>query len=102
MFAKIYVPARNATQSGRVSTPVWVLEYEPESACPMDPVMGWSGSKDMRSQISMKFASQAEAESYAKRNGIPYRVMGEPRKPRIVKKSYADNFRYGRKHGWTH
>ncbi len=102
MFAKIYVPARNATQSGRTSATVWVLEYEPEKADGIDPLMGWSSSNDMRSQVSMKFSSQEEAENYAKRNGIPYRVMGEPRKPRIIKKAYADNFRYGRKNAWTH
>ncbi len=102
MFAKIYVPARNATQSGRASESVWVLEYEPEQASEIEPLMGWTASSDMRSQLSMKFSSRAEAESYAKRNGIPYQVMGEPEKPRIIKKSYSDNFKFGRKHAWTH
>ena len=102
MFAKIYVPTKNATQSGRASATVWLLEYEPEKADGLDPVMGWTSSDDMRSQVSMKFSSREEAESYAKRNGIPYRVVGKPHKPRIIKKSYADNFRYGRKQAWTH
>jgi len=102
MFAKIYVPARNATQSGRSSATQWVLEYEPETADGIDPLMGWSSSDDMRSQVSLKFSSRAEAETYAKSNGIPYRVIGEPSKPRVIKKAYADNFRYGRKHAWTH
>lgn len=102
MFAKIYVPARNATQSGRASSQVWVLEYEPEKASEVEPLMGWTSSNDMRSQVRVKFASRDEAESYAKRNGIPYRVMGDPQKPRVIKKAYSDNFRYGRKHAWTH
>ena len=102
MFAKIYVPARNATQSGRESSQVWVLDYEPEKASEVEPLMGWTSSGDMRSQISMKFASRDEAVSYAERNGIPYRVMGEPKKRKIAKKAYSDNFRFGRKKGWTH
>ncbi len=102
MFARIYVPARNATQQGRAGTQTWLLEYEPEQASEVEPLMGWTSSADMRSQIKMKFASREEAENYAKRNGIPYRVSGEPKKRRIIRKSYADNFRYGRKHAWTH
>ena len=102
MFAKIYVPARNATQSGRSSADTWVLEYEPEQASTLEPLMGWTSSDDMRSQISLKFASKAEAINYAKRNGIPYQVTDEPKAPRVIKKAYSDNFRYGRKHAWTH
>ena len=102
MFAKIYVPARSATQSGRASAQTWVLEYEPEQASEIEPLMGWTSSDDMRSQISLKFSTRDEAVSYAKRNGIPYRVLGEVSKPRIIKKAYSDNFRYGRKHAWTH
>lgn len=102
MFAKIYIPARNATQSGRVSAELWVLEYEPEQASETEPLMGWTSSADMRSQVSMKFSSREEAVSYAERNGIPYQVMGEAKKRRVIKKAYSDNFRYGRKHAWTH
>ncbi len=102
MFAKIYVPTRNATQSGRASTQTWVLEYEPEQAGEIEPLMGWTTSSDMRSQLSVKFSSRDEAVAYAKRNGIPFQVMGEPQKRRMIKKSYSDNFRFGRKHAWTH
>jgi hypothetical protein len=102
MFAKIYVPARNATQSGRASSEVWVLEYEPEQASEIEPLMGWTGNGDMRSQLRIKFSSRQEAIGYAERNGIAYQVMGDAPKKRVIKKSYSDNFRYGRKHPWTH
>ncbi len=102
MFAKIFVPAKNATQSGRASAEQWLLEYEPEQASDIEPLMGWTSSADMRSQVSIKFASRDEAVSYAKRNGIPYQVVGEPKKPRLIKKAYSDNFRFGRKQAWTH
>ena len=39
--------------------------------------------------------------AYAERNGIPYRVS-EPQLRQPIRKSYADNFRFGRKGAWTH
>lgn len=102
MFARIYVPARNATQSGRASRETWLLEYEPEKRSEIEPLMGWTASSDMRAQISMKFASREEAVAYAERHGIPYQVLGEAPERRQRKKSYSDNFRFGRKQGWTH
>ncbi len=102
MFARIFVPAKSAVQSGRAASGQWMLEYEPEQAIRTDPLMGWSGSGDMRAQIRMKFPSREAAENYAKRNGIPYQIEEEPAARRVIRKSYSDNFRYGRKHAWTH
>ena len=39
MTARIYLPARNAMQSGQ-SKDKWVLEYEPESPRRIEPLMG--------------------------------------------------------------
>ena len=39
--------------------------------------------------------------AYAERNGIAYRLM-EPKPRQAVRKSYADNFRFGRTGAWTH
>jgi hypothetical protein len=39
--------------------------------------------------------------AYAERNGIAYRLM-QPEPRQVVRKSYADNFRFGRKGAWTH
>jgi hypothetical protein len=102
MFARIYVPAKNATQSGRASQTVWVLEYEPEQGSEVEPLMGWTSSGDMRAQVQMKFSSRDEAVAYPERNGIPYQVASAPRARKIRKRSYADNFKFGRKKGWTH
>jgi len=88
-------------QSGPARTLEWVLEYEPEIAREIDPLMGWTSSADMKSQISLAFDTKEEAIAYAERTGIPYRVM-EPKPRRPVRKSYADNFRFGRKGSWTH
>lgn len=101
MAARIYRPAKTAMQSGQARTKEWVLEHEPEAAREVEPLMGWTSSRDMRSQIRLEFDTKEEAVSYAERNGIPFRVV-EPKPRAPVRKSYADNFRFGRIGKWTH
>ena len=95
MPARIYQPAKSAMQSGRANTRSWILEFEPRAAKLIDPLMGWTGSRDTDGQVRMRFPGQAEAEAFAKRHGLTYVV--EPSEPRTVApKSYADNFRFDR------
>ncbi|MCB1549248.1 MAG: ETC complex I subunit [Hyphomicrobiaceae bacterium] len=101
MAARIYRPAKTAMQSGLGRTKDWVLEFEPESAREIDPLMGWTSSRDMRAQIRLTFESKEQAVAYAERNGIAYRVV-DPKPRRAVAKSYADNFKFGRIGSWTH
>ena len=101
MAARIYKPAKTAMQSGPARTKEWVLEYEPEVPREIDPLMGWTSSRDMKSQISLSFDTKEEAITYAERNGIPFHLT-EPKPRQPVRKSYADNFRFGRKGSWTH
>jgi hypothetical protein len=101
MAARIYKPAQTAMRSGPARAKEWLLEYEPESPREIDPLMGWTSSRDMKSQISLAFDTKDEAVAYAERNGIPYRVS-EPQLRQPIRKSYADNFRFGRKGAWTH
>ena len=44
MLARIYQPARTAMQSGQAQTKLWRLEFEPEMAKRIEPLMGWSAS----------------------------------------------------------
>jgi ETC complex I subunit-like protein len=101
MLARIYQPARTAMQSGKARTKKWVLEYEPERPREIEPLMGWTASSDMRSQVSLDFDTSDEAVAYAKANDIPYQVF-EPHKPAPKAKAYSDNFAFGRKLPWTH
>ena len=101
MLARIYQPSRNAMQSGRARTKKWVLEYEPETPRQIEPLMGWTASSDMRSQVVLEFDALEEALSYAEKNGIPYQVF-EPHRPTAKAKAYSDNFRFSRKIPWTH
>ncbi len=101
MVARIYKPAKTAMQSGNAKTKNWILEHEPASARSVEPLMGWTSSADTKAQVRLKFASKDEAVAYAKRNGIAFRVI-EPKPRKSVRKSYADNYRYGRIGTWTH
>ena len=75
MFARIYKPARTAMQSGQAKTKDWLLDYEPATARETEPLMGWTGSNDMLSQVKLCFETKEEAIAYAEKNGIPYRVF---------------------------
>ncbi len=100
-MARIYRPARTAMSSGEANTREWVLEYEPEAPRSVEPLMGYTSSTDMMSQVRLRFDSKEEAVAYAERNDIPYRLL-EPkdRKRRAI--AYADNFRRDRVQPWTH
>ena len=103
MRARIYQPARNAMQSGQAKTKNWVLEFAPGERRAIDPLMGWTGSGDMNSQVRITFESCAAAEKYARDKGIKF-VVVEPqkRKPVIRKGGYGENFATNRRGAWTH
>ena len=93
MKAKIYQPAKTAMQSGIANVRHWIIEYEPEEAKKVDPLMGWVGSGDMRGQLKLKFDTKEEAIAYAERNAISYNLT-EPNIRGVIPKSYSDNFKY--------
>lgn len=101
MSAKIYRPAKTAMQSGKAKTNVWVLEFDQETPRKIDPIMGYTSSGDTRQQLKLTFESQEQAEEYAKRNGIEYRVI-LPKESVRQNVSYSDNFRFNRIQPWTH
>ena len=101
MVARIYMPDKSAMQSGRAGTKTWVLEFAPEAARTIDPLMGWTSSGDMRSQIELRFDTKQEAIDYARKLNIPHVVI-EPRERKKIVRPYADNFKYGRFGSWTH
>lgn len=101
MVARIYRPARTAMQSGRGKTNRWVLDYEPAKPRTVEPLMGWTSSADMNSQIRLFFPTKEEAIAYADRHGIDYELFEAH--DRVPKKlSYSDNFRADRLYPWTH
>ncbi len=101
MVAQIYRPAKSAMQSGKSKSDKWVLSYEPETARTVEPLMGYTSSSDMLSQINLTFDTRELAIEYAERNDIAYRVR-EPHDAKRRNISYSENFSYNRKVSWTH
>ena len=101
MSARIYKPAKGATQSGLARTKGWLLEFDPEMPREVEPLMGWTSSSDMRQQLRLRFDSKEEAIAYAEREGIAYRVEA-PQEIARRTASYSDNFKFSRTSPWTH
>ena len=101
MTVRIFKPAKTAMQSGEARTKEWILEFEPAAPRSVDPLMGWTSSSDMRAQVRLEFDTKEEAIAYATREGLAYTLI-EPKLRKPIRKSYADNFRYGRIGNWTH
>ena len=101
MLARISCPAKTATQSGRAKSQRWLLQFEPEAAREIDPLMGWTGSGDMNQQVKLWFDTRDEAIAYAERLGLPYWV-DEPQQSARKTVVYSDNFKSSRIGQWTH
>ena len=101
MSARIFSPTKTAMQSGKAKTGYWVLEFAPEKPRTIDPLMGYTTSSDMRSQIRLVFDTREEAVAYAEKEGLAFRVE-EPKETKRRQISYSDNFRFDRRTPWTH
>jgi hypothetical protein len=90
--ARIVEVDRKTTQSGKASNGRWTLEFERSQAQRPDPLTGWNGSGDTRTQVRLSFASKEDAIAYAKSQKLDYHVV--PAAPVSLKiQAYADNFR---------
>ena len=101
MRARIYSPAKTAMQSGKNKTGEWLLEYEAQSARKVEPLMGYTSSSDMNSQVKLKFSTLEAATNYCEKNGLAYQVH-QPHQQRRRQVAYADNFSFKRVMPWTH
>ena len=101
MPARIYKPAKSATQSGMARTKQWLLAFEQDKSREIEPLMGWTSNGDTRQQLRLWFDTREEAEAYAQREGIAYRVE-EPQEVKRRAMAYSDNFKFNRVEPWTH
>jgi hypothetical protein len=88
--AKIYIPNKSPMQSGIGKTDKWILEFETSDPT-NNPLMGWESSSDTYTELKLEFSTKELAINYAKKKKIDFEII-EPKKRKIVKKSYADNF----------
>ncbi len=101
MQVRIYQPPKTAMQSGQANTKRWVLEFEPEAARQVEPLMGWTSSPDTKGQVRLRFDNAEEATAFARKHGLMY-TLERPQERKLRPKAYADNFRYDRLAPWTH
>ena len=90
--ARIVEADRKTTQSGKAGTGRWTLEFERSQAQRPDPLTGWNGSGDTRSQVRLSFASKDDAIAYATKHGLEYHVVPAAQVTLKIQ-AYADNFR---------
>ena len=88
--AKIYIPSKTATQSGRNNSKKWVLEFFKDN-CNYDLLMNWESTTDTQSQVKLYFDDKDSAINYAKKNNIDFDLIKSKKTKQIIK-SYADNF----------
>nr|WP_294817489.1 ETC complex I subunit [uncultured Sphingomonas sp.] len=90
--ARIYQRPKNAMQSGRARTDLWMLEFEPQKPQEADPLTGWNGGGDTSNQVRIGFPTLAAATEYAEREGYAFHVVPAPAR-KLKLQAYADNFR---------
>ena len=88
--AKIYKPSKTAMQSGVKKFDKWIIEFITDQTG-INPLMGWESSTDTYGELKLEFKNKILAIEYAKKNNIDFEVI-EPKKRKMIKKSYADNF----------
>src|SRR5207253_3219566 len=91
--ARIFCPDKTAMQSGKAGMKRWILEFIPPSPLFVEPLMGWTGSRETTRQVRLSFPTKEAAIAYAQKHGLTYEAA-EPHKRNQVKKAYADNFKY--------
>ncbi|KAG2454800.1 hypothetical protein HYH02_000633 [Chlamydomonas schloesseri] len=102
--ARIYAPARTASQSGlartvdfATTTPTWKIEFEPTAKW-QNPLMGWTSTADPLENVgrsTLFFYTKEEAMRFCEKLGWEYEVT-EPNKRRTLRTKrymqYGDNF----------
>ena len=92
MQASIYKPTKTTMQSGKCNTNHWILKFQHDGSREIEPLMGWTSSKDMMQEVRLKFPDKEKAIIFAKENHLDYEII-EPQAKKFTKRSYADNFK---------
>ena len=90
--ARIIEVQRRTTQSGKAKDGSWTLEFERVQPMRPDPLTGWNGSGDTKTQVRLSFDTKEEAVAYATKKGFDIHLVPAP--PVALKlQAYADNIR---------
>ncbi len=90
--ARIIEEQRKTTQSGKARAGRWMLEFERTEGQRPDPLTGWAGSGDTKTQVRLAFDTREEAVAFAASKGFDIHVVPAP-PVKLKLQAYADNFR---------
>jgi hypothetical protein len=76
--ALIRRPTRSVMTSGKARARQWILTFERRTPPFIEPLMGWTGGDDTLAQVELSFPTRAAAIAFAEREGLTYRLQGEP------------------------
>jgi hypothetical protein len=92
MQVRIFKPAKSAMQSAHGNNK-WLLEFVKQPRCKFkESTMGRTSSIDMSCELKIFFPTLEQAVSFADKNSLTYEII-MPKEAKIIKKSYAANFR---------
>ncbi|CAG5132780.1 unnamed protein product [Candidula unifasciata] len=90
-IVRIFVPARNAMQSGTYNTRRWRMEFDQRERWE-NPLIGWISTGDPLSNSEVDFKSKEDAIAFCEKNGWEWIVEEPKRAEKLIRKSYGENF----------
>ena len=85
------MPTKSAMQSGLSNTKKWCLSNSEIDENYVSSKFCWIGSTNPEKKIKLFFDSLEDAENFATKNKYKYEII-QPKKEKILKKSYSENF----------
>ncbi|CAD5118557.1 DgyrCDS7245 [Dimorphilus gyrociliatus] len=92
---RIFVPPKNAMQSGTHGSKTWRLEFDTRERWE-NPLMGWSSTGDPLSNTHVEFSSKEDAAAFCEKNGWKYQI-DERNWLQTRPKSYGANFSWNKR-----
>lgn len=93
---RIFVPAKNAMQSGTSNLSHWEMEFDTRQRWE-NPLMGWCSSGDPLSNLKLSFKDQDAAIDHCEKNGWAWYVdvakTAKPERP----KNYGVNYSWNKR-----
>merc|ERR1711868_65598 len=95
-MVRIFIPARNAMQSGNFKTNSWRIEFDTRERWESPLTLGWTSSADPLSNMTVDFSSKEAAMAFCEKNGWAYQVE-ERQQATPKKKSYGLNYHWNKR-----
>lgn len=87
---RIIQPSRNIMQSApNAEGKKWHIRYMDAVKVKIDPVMGWTSSKEVKEQLEPKFDTLEEAKQYCEERNLSY-IIVKPQARKVNIHPYAD------------